>query len=156
MSLELITPVNDNFRRDLDVADPTLLDPTVANSLVQGEWLVRNTSGKLARVGASSVKLAYQMFTPKGDFSAQAIGKVTALQLHAYEADTDMFFDGGAGFAIGDQITVKQVTIDSVVRSAITQAGSGDYVYGVVTKDPATNGGKLRFQAQEPSHVVLP
>jgi len=91
--LSLISPVNDNFRRDVELADPTLLDPTEATALVQGEWIVRNTAGKGARVGASSVRGAMQVFTQKGDFSAQSIGKVAVLQLHEYEAETTMFAD---------------------------------------------------------------
>lgn len=150
MSLETLTPVNDNFRRDLEVADPTLLDPTQADSLVQGEWMTENSSGKLARVGASSVNQAWQLFTPKGDFASQAIGKVSVLYLHEYEAETDMFEDGGAGFANGTRLTVKEVTVDGDTRSGLTQAGSADFVYGHSTKDPTANGGKLRFIKTSP------
>lgn len=146
MSLEMITPVNDVFRRDLELADPTLLDPTDATALVQGEWLVRNGSGKGVRLGAASALGSIQVFSQKGDTAAQAIGKVACLQLHQYEAETDMFQDGGAGFANGTELTVKQITVDAVTRSGLTQAAGGDFVYGFVTKNPTVNGGKLRFQ----------
>ena len=145
--LNLITPVNDTFRRDLELADPTLLDPNDALALVQGEWLVLNGSHKLARVGASSVRGAMQMFTQRGDTSAQAIGKVTVLQLHSYEADTTMFADALSAPTVGDPLTVKASTVDGVAnRSALAAAASGDFVYAHVTKTPATNGGKLRYQ----------
>jgi hypothetical protein len=143
--LFLITPVNDNFRRDFELADTTLLDPTESDALIQGEWLALNSAGKLARVGASSVRGAMQMFTPKGDFSAQAIGKVSVLQLHEYEAETIVFADGLSP-AVGDPLTVKQVTVDGVTRSGLAAAASSDFVYGHVTKTPASNAGKLRFQ----------
>lgn len=55
MSLELITPVNATFRRDLEMADTTLLDPTSATALVQGEWLDRNASGKGVQIGRAHV-----------------------------------------------------------------------------------------------------
>lgn len=143
--LSLITPVNDNFRRDVELADPTLLDPTEADALIQGEWLVSNSAGKFVRVGASSVRGAKQMFTQKGDTSAQAIGKVAVLQLHEYEAETTVFADGLTP-AVGDPLTVKQATVDGVTRSALAAASSGDFVYGYVSKAPADNGGKLRFE----------
>lgn len=153
--LSLITPVNDTFRRDVELADPTLLDPTETTALIQGEWVVLNSAGKATRVGASSVRGALQVFTQKGDFSAQSIGKVAVLQLHEYEAETTMFADGLTP-AVGDPLTVKASTVDSVAgRSALAAAASGDYVYGFVTKTPATNGGKLRF-SKSTNLVPLP
>ena len=144
--LLLITPVNDVFRRDLELADATLIDPNDASALTQGEWLVRNSAGKGVRVGASSVRGAMQLFTQKGDTSAQAIGKVTVLQQHEYEAETTMFADGFTP-AIGDPVTVKASTVGGVASlSALAAAVSTDFVYGFVTKAPADNGGKLRFQ----------
>jgi hypothetical protein len=112
---------------------------------------VKNTSGTWERVGASSVQMAHQIFTQRGDFSSQAIGKTCVLQLHEYEGETDMFEDGGAGFAEGDKLTVKEVTVDTVTRSGYTQATQGtDYVYAVVTKNPDNNDGKLGFQKMSP------
>lgn len=143
--LALITPVNDVFRRDVELADPTLLDPTESDALIQGEWLVSNSSGKWARP-TTSVRGCAQVWTQKGDTAAQAISKVTVLQLHEYEAETTMFADGLTP-AIGDRLTVKSSTVDGVAgRAALAAAGSGEFVYGFVTKPPADNGGKLRFQ----------
>lgn len=142
--LFLISPVNDNFRRDLEMADTTLLDPTEADCLIQGEWVVLNSAGKAERP-AASVRGAMQVFTPKGDFGAQAIGKVAVLQLHDYEAETVVFDDAFAG-SVGDALTVTAITVDGVARAGLNAAGSGDFVYGHVTKLPASNGGKLRFQ----------
>jgi len=143
--LLLLTPVTDVFRHDLSLADPTLLDPTLPSALIQGEWLVRDAAGKGVRVGVNSVRGAMQVFTPKGDTSAQAIGKVTVIQLSEYEAETVMFA-AGLSPAIGDPLTVKQVTVDGVLRSALAAAVTGDFVYAHVTLAPADNAGKLRFQ----------
>jgi hypothetical protein len=151
--LSLITPVNDVFRRDFELADPTLLDPTTALALIQGEWLVRDSSGKVARVGATPVRGAMQMFTQKGDTSAQAIGKVAVLQLNEYEAETIMFADGLSP-AMGDALTVKSITVDGTAgRCGLAAAGSGELVYGHVTKTPALNNGKIRFTKQAPSYL---
>lgn len=151
--LDLETPVNDVFRRDRDLADTTLLDPTSSSpvSLEQGEWLTTNSSNKLVRVGASSVTRAWQLWTPRGDFSAQAIGKVTVIQNGDYIALTDMYADAGGGFTLGQYLTVKQITVDGQTRSGLTQAVQGtDYVYGTVEGLPADNGGKLKFRATPP------
>ncbi len=150
MSLDLITPVNDVFRRDIEMADPTLLDPTVSNSLVQGEWISRDTAGKGVRVTSLAEKLPMQVFTQKGDFTSQAIGKVTVIQLHAYEADTDMFDSAGVYVAGATELAVDDFAIDGITRSALKVAVSGNVVHAVCTRAPADNGGKLRFQKVSP------
>ena len=144
--LFLITPVNDVFRRDVTLLDETLLDPTESDALIQGEWVSYDSSGKAIRHATTTNRGAMQIFTPKGDFSAQSIGKVAVLQLHEYEAETTIFDDGFAG-AVGDPLTVGTITFDAVaaVHSGLLAAGAGDVVYGVVTKLPADNNGKLRF-----------
>lgn len=154
--LLLITPVNDNFRRDVELADSTLLDPNEADALIQGEWLkFSGAQGKVVRAVAGD-RGAMQVFTPKGDISGQAIGKTAVLQLHEYEAETTIFDDGFAG-AIGDPLTVDTITLDTVgaifsgLRAATT---SGDIVYGHVTRLPADNNGKLRFQKSTTGAVI--
>jgi hypothetical protein len=72
------------------------------------------------------------------------------LQLHDYEAETTMFADALSAPAVGDPLTVKSSTVDSVAgRSALAAALSGEFVYAIVTKTPAQNGGKLRFQVMK-------
>lgn len=145
--LSLITPVNDVFRRDVELADPTLLDPGESDSLVQGEWLKFDSSGKAVRAVAGD-RGAFQVFSQKGDLSGMSIGKTAVLQLHDYEAETVMFDDSFAG-AVGDPLTVDTITFQTVagVHSGLRAATtSGDIVYGHVTKLPADNNGKLRFQ----------
>ncbi len=146
--LNLISSVSDNFRRDIPVADETYLNPTEAEAYDQGEWLVRDSSGNLERVGADSVSDAMQIWTQKGDTAAQAISKIAVIQLHEYEAETDMFEDGGAGFAPGTKLTVKTLSdVDGEdFRTGLTQAAAGEYVYGVVITDPDDNGGLIKYR----------
>jgi len=143
--LKLITPVNDVFRRDVTLADPLLVDPTLSTSLRQGEWLTFDGSGKAVRavVGARG---AMQVFTEKGDLGGQALGKTCVLQLHDYEAETAVFDDAFAG-AVGDPLTVDIITLDTVagVHSGLRVAIAGELVYGVVTKIPSANNGKIRY-----------
>jgi len=148
MSLELLTPVNDVFRRDLEMNDPTLLDPTEADAIVQGEWLRRDTTtGKLVRATAGTQKNIMQVWTQKGDFSAQAIGKCSVIQQHPYEAETDMFDPGGT-FAIDTELAVETMTIDGVSRAGLAVAAAGEAVIAICTKPPQANGGKLRYQVK--------
>jgi hypothetical protein len=148
--LDTITPVNDVFRKDLAV-DATLVDPLEATGLEAGEFLKLDTTGKWIRLAAGDAVAGVgpahiaQVFSQKGDLAAQSLNKVACLKLHQYEAETDMFFDGGAGFANGTELTVKEVTIDTVTRSALTQAAPGDLVHAISEKDPATNDSKLRY-----------
>jgi hypothetical protein len=87
--LSLITPVNDNFRRDVELADTTLTDPNEADALFMGEWLAPDGAGTHKWVRAvAGVRGAKQIFSPKGDMATQALGKVAVIQLHAYEAET--------------------------------------------------------------------
>ena len=152
--LSLITPVNDTFRRDVEVASATLIDPNDALALTQGEWVVSNASGKFVRVSSQTLG-AFQVFTQRGDTSAQAIGKIAVLQLHEYEAETTQFADAITP-AIGTALALDAVTIDGVTnRSGFRVAITGDYVYAFVTKASADNGGKLRYQTARTA-VILP
>jgi hypothetical protein len=147
-ALTLITPVNDVFRRDVELVDPTLLDPNEADSIIQGEWLKYDGSaGKAIRHSTTTERGAMQVFTPKGDLSGQAIGKTAVLQLHEYEAETTVFEDSLPGGVMGAPLTVGTITLDTVggVHSGLKVAAGGDIVYGVITRLPADNGGKLRF-----------
>lgn len=152
--LSLITPVNDVFRRDVELADPTLLDPTESDALIQGEWVALNSSYKAVRAVAGN-RGAMQVFSPKGDLSAQSIGKVAVLQLHEYEAETTVFDDAFAG-AIGDPLAVDTITLGGVAAtfSGLRVATSGDVVVGHVTKLPADNNGKLRFQKSSTGALI--
>jgi hypothetical protein len=148
--LDLLSPVNDVFRRDRDVADTTILDPTEADALLAGEWVTLDSSEKLVRVGASTVPDCWQVFSPKGDYSAQAIGKVTTLFLHEYEAETDVF-EGTP--AVGTELTVKELSDplgDGVDRPGLTTAAAGEFVHAIVSKTAANNNGKVRYTRVSP------
>lgn len=147
--LDLITPVNDVFRRDVEVSDTSILDPTDSTALEQGEWVARDTTGKVVRVTAVTTKVPMQVWSQKGDMAVQALGKVTVLQLHQYEAETDMYKTDDT-YAVGSELTVDDNTIDGVTRSCLELAASSGVVHAICTKPPQDNGGKLRFQKITP------
>ena len=161
MSLTLITPVNDVFRRDLDVADTTLLDPleagaggppAVGAAFAQGEWLIIDASGELIRHTGAAVIGSFQLFTQPGDGAAQALGKATVLQLHEYEAETDMF-NSALTYLAGEPLKVALLNIDGIQRAGLTNAAvvAKDIVVGFVTQTPLLNANSmLRFQKCPP------
>jgi hypothetical protein len=82
--------------------------------------------------------------------AVQALGKLTVLQLHEYEAETTQFITGFSS-AIGSAVTVESGDNgDGETRGLLAPAASGELVYGIITKLPADNNGKLRYQRTNP------
>jgi hypothetical protein len=149
--LKLVSHVNSVARRDYASASATVLDPTEVTALVQGEWLSLDSAGELVRADSPNNN-AKMLFTPKGSYDAQALGKVSVIQSQDFEVDTDMFT--GTTWAIGDLVGIDQQTVDGTTRSVFALhsglTSGTDYIYGVVTKAPADNSDLLRVQVQSP------
>jgi hypothetical protein len=147
MALDLLSSVNDAYRRDF----PTSLDldPTVAGVLEAGEWVAFNASNKLIRVAAVTEAQAYQVFTQKGDYAAQALGKLSVLFLGEYEFETDMFASGS--YAPGDELTIVTAALDGQDRALLDEAAATNMVHAIVTMgDGSTPSGKLRARRISP------
>lgn len=141
VNFELVTEVQSLLRRDFPVADRTLVDPTNANPLMDGEFMNLNASYQLIR-GANQ-SLGFALFAEKGRFDVQAIGKVTVLMGGTYEADTRVFTS--AGLVLGGKLEISNaVTVDTLTKSGLKVYAAGESV-GYVTRLPANNGGRLRF-----------
>ena len=89
----LRSPVQAVERRDFALATPVLLDPTNANPLEIGEWLMPNGSYQLVRSDGSLPSFVF--YAEKGRSDTQAIGKVPVLFLGSYEAETLIYTAGG-------------------------------------------------------------
>ena len=161
MALKLISPVSDVFRKDYEIdtsflsADPTNTDSTYLN-LDQGIW-VKIAGGKAYHVhtsnggtagaavnphstGNAAATQMYQVWSEKGDYGMQALGKVTLLQLGSYEAKTDKYTltsDGGAAIAEGSLLTVDQkgllVAADAASEMIVGQCTAVDSTAGEIT-----------------------
>jgi hypothetical protein len=141
VNFELVTDVQDLIRRDFTVADPTLVNPTNANPLLDGEFVSLNSSYQIVRAATGS--LGFAVFAERGRFDVQAIGKTTVLFAKPYEADTRIFT--AAGLTLGGALKISSaVSYDSQTRSGLIAYDTG-IVIGYVTRLPANNGGKLRF-----------
>ena len=142
MALTLLSPVSDIYRRDVEVDDSTLVDPTETDCLVAGEWVVLSASGQ-ADIGARADAMCYQVFTEKGDYSAQALEKVTILSSFDYIATTDQFTDSGTACTTG---TLLKVNGDGVLTThGLT---TGDIIVAVCLE--AASGGVIKFQRVSP------
>ena len=161
--LKLISPVSDVFRKDYEI-DTTYLtaDPNYSGTgqmiLEGGRWVQLHTNGKVTHIGhqapsagtaaaggvshstgnGASGEACYQIFNEKGDYGAQALGKVTVLFLGSYEATTDMYEatsnGGGAAMAVGALLTVDQKGKLVVADTA------GEMIVGQCTKLDSTAG----------------
>jgi len=141
VNFELVTDVQDLIRRDFTVADPTIVNPTNSNPLLDGEFVALNSSYQLVRAGTGG--LGFAVFAERGRFDVQALGKTTVLFAKPYEADTRIFT--AAGLTLGGALKISSsVTYDSQTRSGLVAYDSG-IVLGYVTRLPANNGSKLRF-----------
>jgi hypothetical protein len=149
-NFELITELQTLTRRDFTIADSTILAPTGALPLVDGEWLEINSSYQLAR-GATGVQsyspLTFPVHTERGRYDTQAIGKVNVLMLGMYEAETQVMV--ASGITLGEGLIVNSLASGAHLgRRGLVEQGSATattLVVGYATKLPASNGGKLRF-----------
>jgi hypothetical protein len=96
---------------------------------------------------AAQQLLAKCVFSVQGDYPAQALGKVTLVQSHGWEGETDMYTGSPA---IGDKLGLD-ITSDGNVVLASTSTVK-DLIVGICTR--GVSGGKIRFQAIQPFHLL--
>lgn len=140
-NFRLVTPIEWVYRRDLTLADRTLVNPNGSNPLLDGEWLQYDTAKKAIRSGG--LTLSWVVFAERGRTDVQALGKVPVLYIGKYEADT-LIFDS-ASLAHGSPLMVADVTYDTQTRSGLKLQAASALTIGYVTRMPSINGQKLRF-----------
>ena len=141
----LITELQTLTRRDFPLADSTLLQPAASNPLVDGEFLELNSSYLLARgTGESGWANQFPVYTERGRYDTQALGKSNVLMLGMYEAETKIY--DSTGLAVGDALTVQDVTISSLTKRGLKKkaASSAVVVVGFVSRI-VSGTGKIRF-----------
>ena len=141
MAITLLSPVSDIYRRDVSVDDNALVNPSDSTCLVSGLWVNIDANGNAADDTGPTVVNMYQVFTEKGDYSAQALGKITILNTFDYIAETDQYassVDGAGQF----------LTVDADGKLAKTTS-AGDTVVALSLAAPTT-AGLLKYQRVSP------
>lgn len=155
-------------RRDLALADPTLLLPSNANLLLDGEWVNQDSAGKFVRAAAigaagnAATKLSFPVWMEPGAAGnlARAERAVTYIAGGYYEGVTKLF-DASAAVGSGAAITafqqplkVASVTVNGrVVVGLVGHGGkatdSAPIVGYVLELPTAANGQVLRFSGAQ-------
>jgi len=143
-NFKLVSEFQTIQRRPFELNDPTILNPTAGNPLLDGEFLELNSSYKMLRgtVNPAAVP-SFAYFAERGRYEVQAIQKGPFLFLGPYEADT-LIFDGTGITTVGQKLEVNDVTIGALTRRGLKIFTSG-VVVGYVTRLPANNKNFLRF-----------
>lgn len=156
-----LTSVLDIHRRDFPLADRTLVNPSNAVCLVDGEWMTLNASGQAVRasdvtvLGNRASVRAFPLWAERGRYDVQVLGKVPLIYVGDGEFDT-LIYDSAVALGAGAAITaalqpVKVATIAIGGRNYTGLVGHGgsadtDPVVGYVTKLPSGTNGMLRFK----------
>jgi len=162
INFEPVSDILATQRRDFALDDPTLADPLNAVALVDGEYMVINSSYKIVRASAigtpgdPALSTSFPLFAERGRYDVQALAsrKMPIIFMGEFEVDTRIF-DASAAIGSGAAISaamqplkVATVTIGSRNYSGLVGHGGSadsDPIVGRVTRLPANNGGKLRY-----------
>jgi hypothetical protein len=143
-NFKLVSEFQTIQRRPFELDDPTILNPTVTNPLLDGEFCeLTATTYKMARGSANpATAMSFAYFAERGRYEVQAIQKGPFLFLGPYEADT-LIMDSGS-LVVGSKLEVGNVTMGTVTKRGLKLATTG-LVVGYVTRLPANNKNFLRF-----------
>lgn len=145
---EILRPTLDRLVRDSGrlVANTQLLDPTYSLSIVDGEFMQLDSTGKIIR-SADASKPSFACIDDRGDTGIQVTKRLTLLMGGTYQAQTRIYADALAAAAFGTALdigTVNSALSGSVNRTGLVAHTSG-LVHGYVLKAPATTAGLLEF-----------
>lgn len=147
-NFELVTELQVCIRRDFPLTTPGILNPFDAAPLVEGEWLELDSSYLLKRGATASVNHAvFPVHTEKGRYDTQAVQKANVVFAGQYEAETLVHPADLTGYAVGDALTVGDVSVGGVTRRGLVKADTaGQPVVGYITKITGSGAAaKLRF-----------
>lgn len=151
-NFQLVSELQTLTRRDWTAATPAILQPLSANPLLDGEWVGLTSSYQVDR-DASGVggtvegnnPNEFVVFTERGRYDTQAIGKVNTLMFGMYEAET--LIANLTSLVVGSPLTVQNVTYGGLTKRGLAlkvgASGSGVVVVGYVSRLPGSN--KVRF-----------
>ena len=144
----LKSPFADLMVKSFELVDTTLLNPTVSDPLVMGEWLeINDITYKMKRGTGDATVPSFVFFQGQGSYDIQAIGKAPFLFLGPYEADT-LVFDSTGLTSVGLPLMVTTISFggSTIIRGLkLNDTPATKYTVGYVTRLPAYNNNYLRF-----------
>lgn len=132
-------------QRTVPLADPTLVVPTTALYLFQGEWLTWNgtTLGRLAAPGVSA--MSFPSIEAEFQSDSRALGAISTLWGGSYEFLTSMYDILNIPATVGAACYVNLLAAPSVAPQLSRQMISSVVTGSVIARVTATvSGGFLR------------
>ena len=138
---QVLTAEEFNTRFAHKLYDGTLLNPSNANVLEQGEWLTPTAADgskyERAAAGGNGPNVALPIAGIKGATDAQSRGKVETYDV--WEQALTTSYDPLGTYAVGTRLRVELIDIGGgVMRSVLTDSASGGEVQAEVMVAPAT------------------
>ena len=149
-SLKLLTTLDEIGRESIPFDNKNLVDPSFANTAVDGEWFQINEDRELVRfvndvahvdAGAENAGLvkSYLLIEQVGTTDKQASGKGTVTLYHQFLAKSKIY--AAAGLFVGCQLEVHDMAYDGQTRRGLRLLATADAVaVATLTNYDATNG----------------
>ncbi|MFH1914054.1 MAG: hypothetical protein ABIK45_07260 [Pseudomonadota bacterium] len=142
---EILTPANYVQFRSKDVTPTTMLDPTNASALLQGEWLQKDpTAGtdrlmRLAAPGATGI-MVFPVFDMEGSYDMRALGQVSVPWASTFEFATQLYDAAHTPATVGAACYVGLIAYLAVNRMIIDDnTATGTTIMARVT-ETVSNG----------------
>lgn len=143
-NFKLVSEFQPIQRRPFGFDDPTVLNPTGSQPLLDGEFLELTSAYVMKRgTGTPATVPSYAYFAERGRYETQAIQKGPFLYLGPYEADTLIMT--ATSLTVGCALEVSTVTVGSATYLRGLQLATSGFIVGYCTKVPSSNSGFLRF-----------
>jgi hypothetical protein len=143
---EILNPTLDRLiRRNWEVANPALLDPSNSLCLIDGEFMQLDSSYKLIR-SADAAKPSFALIEDRGDYGVQ-VHKRPATVIGTYIAQTLVYATAIAASPFGTKLevgTVNKASLGGVNRAGLVLQTAG-LVVGYIMKPASADGQPLEF-----------
>lgn len=148
-NFDIISGLEYTDRRDYNLVDPTILNPTSLNPLVDGEWLELDAAQKLKRgtsllaANEAANALTFPVWAETGRWDTQTIQKVPVIRWAYFEARTALV--DNTNCVVGTPLIVKDIVFKGVAgRRGLAIAPTttaNHFIFGLWEKTWAFPGG---------------
>lgn len=136
--LNVVYPTLDLIARPpVEFADRTLLNPTNASALIEGELVQPDSTGKYGRATSATMH-AFIFWDERGAGHMQATGRATILMHNGMIVEYPLVH--ASVTAVGTALGLSNFTLDAVTRAGLSTYSSGVRL-GFLHKLASANGG---------------